>query len=153
MSWSRRHLPALVLGLAILAMSSPAGSREVTGRLASPLLFGLGFSPETAEALHALARKAGHFLAYGLFALLALRAVRGERPVVARSLVAAGLWALALAAADEALQRLSPARTGSALDVAIDVTGAVAALALAGLLCARRAGEAPEPMAGDGGPG
>jgi VanZ family protein len=155
MSWSRRYLPALLLSLAILLMAGSAGSREVTGRLANPFLESLGFSPETAELLHGIVRKVGHFLAYALLATLALRAVRGPRPVDARSLLLAGAWAVLLAATDEAVQRLSPDRTSAAIDVAIDVTGALAGLAVAAFLVARRGDGigAVRPMAGGGGPG
>jgi len=150
MSWTRRTLPAVLLAAAILAMSGPAGSGEVTGSLAHPFLASLGLSGDAIAALHHLLRKVGHFTAYGLFAWLALRAVRGEDPVTGRAVGAAAALAVLLAAADEGLQRLSPARTSSALDVAIDVVGAVAALALASRLSARR-GEAATPAGG--GPG
>jgi VanZ family protein len=152
MSWSRRYLPALLLAAAILAMAGAAGSRDVTGRLANPFLSGLGLSPEVVEMLHAFARKTGHFVAYALFAILALRAVRGPRPVVAGTLGVAGAVAVLLAVADEALQRTSPFRTGSSLDVAIDVAGALTGLALAAVLAARNASQ-PEATAGGGGPG
>lgn len=138
MSFARRHLPAIVLCAAILFASGAAGSRDVTGRLANPFLSGLGLSAELAEILHGIVRKIGHFMAYGLFATLALRSVRGPRPLGAGPVALAGLWALLLAAADESLQRLSPDRTSSAVDVAIDVGGACAGLALAVFLASRR---------------
>jgi VanZ family protein len=152
MSWPSRYLPALLLSLAILAMAGSAGSQDVTGRIAHPLLSIFGLSPEVVEMLHAFARKVGHFLAYALFAVLALRAVRGRGPVDARSLGFAAAWAVLLASADEAVQRLSPFRSGSAVDVAIDVSGAIAGLALAAVLAARRTPQS-QPMAGGGGPG
>jgi VanZ family protein len=152
MSVLRRYLPAVLFGVAILAMAGAAGSHDVTGRLARPFLSSFGLPAEVVEALHALARKAGHFAAYALFAVLALRAVRGPRPVGPRALGLAGAWSVLLAAADEVVQRLSPLRTSSALDVAIDVSGAFAGLALAAVLASRRTAQA-EPMAGAGGPG
>jgi VanZ family protein len=71
---------------------------------------------------HVWIRKGAHVAEYAALGGLADRALAaGGGPVPA--LRAAGL-ALAVAGADEALQSLSPRRTASARDVALDVAGA-----------------------------
>jgi len=120
----RRALPPVVFAVAILAMSGPWGSSDMTGPVARSWLEGLGISAEAAEVVHTILRKCGHFLAYGAFAWVTLRSLAGgARP----TLRLAGLaWAAAvlLASVDESLQSLSPPRTGTPRDVALDACGA-----------------------------
>ena len=76
-------------------------------------------------------RKAAHAVEYGMLAILLLRALwLGTRlsraGAVLGTLAAAGL----LAVADEARQGVSALRTGSAWDVALDLGGGAAAIAL-----------------------
>lgn len=84
--------------------------------------------PDAATA-HGLLRKVGHFTVYAILAGLWYRAlVRGQGLTPRRaSWIALGL-SLAWAVLDEGHQALSPRRTASAADVAVDAAGAVAAL-------------------------
>ncbi len=77
-------------------------------------------------------RKGGHFVTYGLMAVLFDRALRGgRRPRFQPSrLLAAGAAAAAYGLLDEMLQRLVPGRTGNLRDWAVDCAGVVLALAL-----------------------
>lgn len=145
MSPVRRFGPVVLFACAILAMSGPWAAGEHTGALAQPWLEALGLSPEAAEIAHKVLRKVGHFTAYGAFAWVAFRAVRGDRPPSPHNVARAWALALALASIDETLQWLSPERGGSAWDVALDGAGAATVLALVvwRLLRARRAAPAP----------
>jgi len=76
-------------------------------------------------------RKAGHFLGYGLFAMILANAIysipRGKRDRrrVVVSCLAAALIALGVAAMDEYVQSMVPHRTGARQDVALDLLGIV----------------------------
>ncbi len=132
----------VALAAAILATSGRVGAHDVTGSVAEPLFEGLGFSPAVARTLHDGTRKVGHFLAYALFAWLALRALAaGARAGWKDGAAAAGL-ALFLASCDETMQRLTPDRTPSVADVGIDTAGAVCAVLVTLLLASRRAATA-----------
>ncbi len=136
----RRYGPAVLFACAILAMSGPWASGEQTGAVAQPWFEALGLSPQAAEVAHKILRKVGHFTAYGAFAWVAFRAVRGDRPASPRGAARAWTLALALASVDETLQLLSAERGGSAWDVALDAAGAATVLAVVvwRLLRARR---------------
>lgn len=76
-------------------------------------------------------RKAGHFLGYGLFAVILANAIyslptgkRSRRRAVASCVIAA-LIALGVAAMDEYVQSMVPHRTGARQDVALDLLGIV----------------------------
>lgn len=88
----------------------------------------LGFSPEFADVLHRIFRKLGHLTAYALFALLASRSIRGDRPPTLALACWALLAAVLLASADETLQSFSSERGASPLDVLLDGCGAATAL-------------------------
>jgi VanZ family protein len=70
--------------------------------------------------------KGGHMAGYALLAIAWLRALRNSGPVTRRlqlmSILLAGLYAIT----DEAHQLFTPGRTSSAIDVGIDVAGAIA---------------------------
>ena len=88
----------------------------------------LGFSPDFAWVVHRAFRKLGHLTAYGVFAALAFRSVRGDRrPTRGLALSALGI-AVLLASADELLQSFSSDRGGSAWDVLLDACGAAVVL-------------------------
>ena len=81
---------------------------------------------------HFVIRKAGHLIEYAILALLALRAFHSsfDRPLA--WLAAASLaLVLAVAVVDESRQAAAANRTGALSDVALDITGAASALALA----------------------
>jgi len=120
----RRAVPAVVLALAILAMSGPWGAASRTGSVAEPWLAWLGLSPAAAALVHAALRKTGHALAYALFGVLAFRGLADPSRPPRRSAGIAWALGILLAAADEALQALSPARGGSFRDVLLDSAGA-----------------------------
>jgi len=141
MSALRRWLPVGLFGAAVLSMSGPWASSTVTGGVVAPWFERLGLSHDAALVLHAFVRKAGHVAAYAVFGFLALRAVLGGVPAVGPALRRRAFGALflgiALAAADEALQSLTPERGGCVRDVVVD-TGGVAFGVAAGLAFERR---------------
>ncbi len=114
-------------------------SLSSTSRFLGPLLSWL--SPDLTDAQREFAlvaiRKLAHVAEYALFALLVARAVAlGFAPRM-RLVVVCALAAVAgLAAADELRQAVSQLRTGSPLDVALDVSGGL--FALSGLYLLRR---------------
>lgn len=77
-----------------------------------------------------LIKKAGHFIAYAILALLGRWAGLNS--------ISALLLSLAYAVSDEFHQRFVPGRNGTPLDVIIDGLGAATALAAAHLLAVRR---------------
>lgn len=75
-------------------------------------------------AFDLLFKKAGHFLAYGVLALLVLRAVGTvQRPWLVTMLIV-----VLYAVSDELHQTFVPGRMGTAVDVIIDAAGALTAL-------------------------
>lgn len=118
----------LLFGALILWMSGGRGSAAATGSWAEPLMRWLGFSPEFADVLHRIFRKLGHLTAYALFAVLALRSIRGNRPPTRTLACWALLAAVLLASADETMPSLSSERGASPLDVLLDASGAATAL-------------------------
>lgn len=124
-----------VLWMAVIAwLSTGAFSADQTGSLLLPLLRWLlpWATAGQLDTLHALGRKAGHLTEYAILAVLWFRALVHAWPERRRaaSWVALAL-AVATALADEWQQSRLVARTGSAVDVAIDAAGALAALAVA----------------------
>ena len=115
--------------------ASGSFSASETSRFIGPLLRWLfpDAHGESIATAHFVIRKAGHLIEYAILALLALRAFDSsfDRP---RAWLAAASLALALAVAvvDESRQAAAENRTGALSDVALDFTGAAAALALAG---------------------
>ena len=113
----------------ILWLSSDVGSAERTGRLLLPLLRAVlpAASPGQIEALHALVRKAAHVVEYAILAALWFRAFAqgggvGRHAAAWRAIAIAAAWAIV----DETFQSTVSSRTGSAVDVGIDVAGALA---------------------------
>lgn len=155
MSPVRRFGPLLTFAAAILVFSGPWASAERTGSLAEPWLTALGLSPEAADLAHRILRKLGHFAAYGAFAWVAFRALRGDGPASPRNAARAWTLALALAVADESLQWFAPGRGGSPWDVLIDGAGAAVVLCvlLWRLLRARKLGRVPATTGGGTSPG
>lgn len=108
-------------------------SAHDTSRFLGPLLDWVLPNLDAADRdlLLGLARKSAHVVEYALLAALLLRALllSWRRTLVPASLVAL-CASLGLAVADEWRQGLSAVRTGSAGDVALDLAGALAAIAL-----------------------
>jgi VanZ family protein len=115
--------------------ASGSFSASETSRFIGPLLRWLfpDASAESVATAHFAIRKAGHLGEYAILALLALRAFHSslDRPLAWRAAASLAL-ALAVAVVDEARQAAAANRTGSLADVALDITGAASALALAG---------------------
>ena len=127
--------------IALIWTASGEGfSASSTSRFLGPLLrwlFG-EVDPATVKSLHHALRKAAHVVEYGLLALLCYRALRMTiRTTLVRHALVALILVAAVAASDEARQSRLAARTGSAADVALDLAGGLAGLALAGWLCHR----------------
>lgn len=116
--------PPLLWTALILWASGGAGSAERTRAQVFPLLSWLLPWAElpTLEAVHWLARKAGHAAAYGVLAALWSRALGGWRRALA--------LAVATGFVDELRQATTLAREGSAADVLLDSAGAALTLAL-----------------------
>lgn len=106
-SWLGRWLPLLLMmGIIFFASHQPATDLPS---------FGLW---------DVSVKKAGHFLGYAVLALGALRAVLdGKRPYLT-AITIAFLYALT----DEFHQTFIPGRTGTLMDVAIDMSGAFTCL-------------------------
>ena len=99
----------------ILFAASDLFSAESSGSLLQ-MLFGV----EVPRWLHVALRKLAHLVAYGILAGLAWRADRRWEVIL--------LIVVAVAATDETLQSRSVRRTGSVVDVGIDLVGAGIAL-------------------------
>ncbi|MDR3690749.1 MAG: VanZ family protein [Fimbriimonas sp.] len=95
-------------------------------------------SPEMAEPIIRWIRKSIHFVAYGTVGYCLLRAAFAGRASRRASLFFALLCTLSLASFDEFRQTTAPNRTGSAFDVALDLSGS-AAFCLVGLVFGRNA--------------
>lgn len=115
----------------ILAFSSDRFSAESTSRYLAPFLSWIlpSIGAETRQSLLFLMRKGAHAFEYAVLAALAYRALR-ERSCPWRSAGLALALVVAVAIADETHQSFAAARTGSAVDVSIDVAGGAAALVL-----------------------
>jgi VanZ family protein len=116
-----------VLWMALIAvMSGDAFGSERTGAWLLPLLARAlpGTDPGVLHGLHAVLRKMGHVVEYGVLAGLWLR---GLRPGPRAALLAV-LLAAAYAVFDELRQTLAVTRTASALDVLLDAAGALVAV-------------------------
>jgi VanZ family protein len=119
----------------ILTFSSDRFSAESTSRYLGPFLGWLlpAISAETRQSLLFLSRKGAHAFEYAVLAALAYRALR-ERLHPWRSAGFALALVAAVAVADETHQAFAAARTGSAVDVSIDVAaGATLLLLLVGV--------------------
>ena len=114
----------------IVWFSTGEFSAENTSRVLGPLfgwLFPRATEPELA-ALHAVTRKTAHVTEYAVLAALWFVALTRERGLSRpRAAWAALLVAIGWAILDELHQATVPSRTASAIDVALDSMGALAA--------------------------
>ena len=125
-------LPPLVWTAVVLRFSSETWSAESTAGFVMPLLGWLmpWATPAQIAFFHGLGRKAAHFTEYAILSALWYRAfVRGRSG--SRRTAELGAFAVAIACAivDEVHQSVTASRIGSPLDVLLDATGAIAALA------------------------
>lgn len=130
----RKWLWWLAVGLwiaVVLGFSSDHFSAESTSRFLAPLVRWIfpDLSAETEQYLLFLVRKGAHVFEYAVLAALAYQALR-ESSDPWRSAGLALALVVAVAVADETHQAVSAARTGSAIDVSIDVAGGATALLL-----------------------
>ena len=121
--WLTRYLPLLVWIGVIFLLSSGQGASTRTSLFIGPLLEFLfpDASSETLAFYHGIVRKLAHFTEYAVLGFLACRAFFAA---FSNSFYffAVGLVVL-VAIADETNQSFNPARSGSPVDVLIDVGG------------------------------
>ena len=128
--WSgalQRWLPVVVWAAFISWFSTDAFSARSTNSYIDPVLrFFFGdLTPAGFRFAHSIVRKAAHTIEYAILGALTLRAMTPPGPAMSRALVARTLAACAVyALLDEAHQSFIPSRSGSGVDVMIDVTGA-----------------------------
>ena len=120
----------------ILFLSSGQGASTRTSLIIRPVLEWLfpEASFETIAYYHGVIRKCAHLIEYAVLGFLACRAFSVYRYT---SLLAA-LLVFTVAAIDETNQSANPERTGSVVDVLIDLCGGLAAIGLFYLLTRRR---------------
>lgn len=127
--WTKIWLP-VVLGIGVIVLESTEwfGSDHTSGPLRGiyEALFG-HVSNARWEVIHHIIRKCGHFLGYGLIGLAWLRAwwFTLPRSRFLQDAFLALLGTAMVAGCDEWHQTFLPNRTGRALDVLLDCTGAV----------------------------
>ena len=123
----------------IFFLSSGQGASTQTSRIIRPLLEFLfpGASFETIAFYHGLVRKLAHFVEYAVLGFLACRAL-SESALRRRWLIFSALLVLAIAVIDETNQSFNPERTGSPVDVLIDLSGGFAAILIAYLVTRRK---------------
>ncbi|MBA2269443.1 MAG: VanZ family protein [Chthoniobacterales bacterium] len=129
----RYWAPAIGWVLVILIASSDLMSAEHTSRFIGPFLRWIvpDISEAAIAAVQLCVRKAAHLAEYAILAALILRGFAGEatRPRTRHVLSAFALTAIC-ASGDEFRQSFVASRTGSPLDVLLDVIGASVGLAL-----------------------
>ena len=115
----------------VLGFSSDRFSAESTSRFLAPLVRWIfpAITAETQQLLQFLVRKGAHAFEYAVLAALAYRALRESSPPW-RSAGFSLALVVAVAVADETHQAFAAARTGSAIDVSLDMAGGAAALLL-----------------------
>ena len=118
--------PAIAWVCLILIASSDLMSAEHTSRFIGPLLRWMmpDITPAGVAAVQLWVRKAAHVTEYAILASLILRGFAGEARRLRLAHVA-GAFALVVicASADEFRQSFVASRTGSPLDVLLDVVG------------------------------
>ena len=138
---------AVCVGL-IWSLSSDSFSANATSGYLGPFLRWLlpKASYATRYEIHVFIRKSAHAIEYALLALLTYRAAYLSRPgTLLRHAGLALALVFAVAGLDELRQSFSSARTGSLRDVALDVSGGLAALAVLWTIHRLRSGPAAEP--------
>ena len=122
-----RWVPVVVWAAFISWFSTDAFSARSTNSYIDPVLrwlFG-DLTPAGFRLAHSVVRKSAHLIEYAILAMLACRAQTAPGAPIGRNLALRTLAVCAAyALADEAHQALVPSRTGSVVDVMVDVTGA-----------------------------
>jgi VanZ family protein len=143
-------LAVLAWGTVIFFLSTERFGGEHTGAFLLPLLRTLFPHAAASDllALHQSIRKFAHFAEYLVLGVLLHRALRGRGPWSVRTAVLAILFAAVWASLDEASQMRAANRVAAPADVALDVSGAVAAQALMALRAPGRLFRAAVPPRG-----
>jgi VanZ family protein len=128
-AWAAVAAWTLVIGLFSGSAFSAAVTFSYLEYGIGPLVRILGLSPEAAQLVRLLVRKAAHVGEYAVLGFLALRALRLSLPPASAAGLALAL-SLGVAAADELHQATTPDRTGTPRDVALDLAGAALGVAL-----------------------
>jgi VanZ family protein len=127
-------VPPAIWMAVILWLSSDHFSSAHTGEAFGAILAWVApwLSPAEVDILHGLGRKLAHLTAYGILALLWLRAFQRDTALT-RGTAAAGAFLISIswAGVDEFRQHFVPSRAGTVGDVVIDAAGSALALALA----------------------
>ena len=126
--WLTAYAPLAIWIAVIIGLGSGLGAMNETSRFIRPLLEFLfpGTSPETLSVYHGYVRKLAHLMEYGILAVLARRALVGfKRPDLGAITIV-----FVIASIDEINQSFNSARTGTPVDVAIDLLGGVVGLAI-----------------------
>ena len=138
----RYWLPPILWVVVILVASTDLMSAQHTSRFIGPFLRWLvpDIGPEAVLQVQLVVRKTAHVLEYALLAMLLLRAFRAGQGSVRWSHIGRAVAVAALCAAtDEFHQSFVASRTGSPADVLIDISGAIAGVAVFTLLVRRKA--------------
>jgi VanZ family protein len=146
-SFAKYWLPALLWIALVLVASSDMMSGERTSHIIVPFIRWLvpDVSLQTLGTLMFIVRKLAHLTEYAILAALVLRAFRAGVPRLHWAHVAFTLAiAAATAVSDEFHQSFVASRTGSAVDVAIDLTGALIGVTLYWRFASRKTPPAPE---------
>ena len=127
-----RYGPIVLWAALIFIFSSGLLSGSNTSTIVRPLVQWVypSISEATLASVHALIRKASHFVEYAILALFAARALRtSSRDFLRNHWFAVSLTFVALyALSDELHQSFVPSRTASIYDCLIDTAGGLAAL-------------------------
>jgi VanZ family protein len=111
----------------IFYLSSSQGSMSETSRIIGPLLHFLfpAASEQTLVTVHGLIRKSAHFTEYTILAYLTVRAGSKSSVEALRKhrFVLAFVLGAVVAIIDEFNQSHDPSRTGSVLDILLDISG------------------------------
>ena len=136
-------MPIIAWLIVIFLASSDMMSAEHTSRFIGPFLRWLipDISGPTIVSIQLFVRKAAHVTEYAILGALLMRAfTHGNVRLSWRHVAAAWLVAVSCASLDEFHQSFVASRTGSPIDVTIDVFGAVCGLALYWMLARRKLG-------------
>lgn len=126
--WLTAYAPLVIWIAVIMGLGSGLGAMNETSRFIRPLLEFLFPStpPEILSIYHGYIRKVAHITEYAILAVLARRAfIDFWKP----SMLAIG-FVLVVATADELNQSFDARRTGTPVDVMVDVAGGVIGLAI-----------------------
>ncbi len=125
-------LPVLAWMIFVFIGSTDLMSAEHTSRFIAPFLrwFVPDVTAATVASIQLFVRKCAHLTEYAILAALLFRALRQGRYNFRRAAVIALFIAAIYAALDEFHQSFVPSRTASPYDVAIDVAGALVAVAI-----------------------